>query len=186
MFFVQQNAKPAELIIPVVDSYNRRLFFTGHNGINMIKPICTGPAKTAPYRFGQRFDILGVSLRNDCRNVDPAFCVELIYFTVNDVLYCINVEGDDRNSATISLTGVERMSTIRLYSDHIHTANMFPFNGGPQPEMEGGFISFAIRGSIDVDTGVTAFDGEVLVNNLNSDVKIELKGYTLKAFYAEV
>lgn len=185
MYFVQKNAVPAERIIPVVDIHNKDLFFTQHGGDTVLKTICTGPKLTAPYKFGKQFDIKALALpTKHSKSIDPAMAIELVYFTVNDVLYCINVEGDDRNLASFDLYG-DKVGRIRHYTDHMHTSAMLPYLGGDDQELEAGYISFAILGSVDLNTGLVLFEGEPLVNQLSTDVKIELKGYTLKAFYAK-
>lgn len=184
MYFVQKNVRPAERIIPVVDLHNKDLFFTSHLASTILRTICTGPKLTAPYKFGKQFDILALALPTEhSKSIDPAMAVELIYFTVNDVLYCINVEGDDRNLVSYDLSG-DMVGRIRHYTDHMHTSVMLPYLGGDQ-ELEAGYISFAIMGSVDLNTGLVLFEGEPLVNQLGPEVNIELKGYTLKAFYAK-
>lgn len=185
MYFVQKNPVPTEQIIPVVDLHNKDLFFTNHLANTVLRTICTGPKLTAPYKFGKQFDILALALpTKHSRSIDPAMAIELVYFTINDVLYCINIEGDDRNYVTYNDPNTKR-GWIKLYSEHMHTSRLLPYLAEPHQDLEAGYLSFAILGDVDLETGMIEIKGEVLVNQLSTDVKIELKGYTLKAFYAK-
>lgn len=185
MHFVQKNTAPLERIIPVVDVHNKDLFFTSHLEDTVLRTICTGPKLTAPYKFGKQFDILALSLpTKHSKSIAPVMGIELVYFTVNDVLYCINIDGDYRNLVTFNL-GDNPVGWIKLYTDHMHSNEMQPYMGGIHQDLDPGYISFGIHGNVNIETGLVLFDGEVLVNQLDPEVKIELKGYTLRAFYAK-
>lgn len=185
MYFVQKNPVLIERIIPVVDTHNKDLFFIKHNDTLIANNICTSAVLTAPYKFDKSINLLDAALpRLPVRSIDPAIAVELIYFTINGVLYCINIEGDDRNYVTYSDPKTER-GWIKHYSEHMHTSRLLPYLAEPHQDLEAGYLSFAILGDVDLETGMIEIKGETLVNQLSTDVKIELKGYTLKAFYAK-
>lgn len=184
MYFVRKNEKPAERVIPVVDVHNKDLFFIEHNGTLIAKNLCTSSLLTASYKFGKQIDLLATALPRPYKTLDSKIHLELVYFTVNGVLYCINVEDDDLIHNVPSPIDVN-VTAIQHYTNNIHTTQLVPYLDEVSDVRELGYIGFSLSGTIDLNTGLTLFTGEPLVNNLSYAVKVELKGHTLKAFYAE-
>ncbi|ABY62938.1 hypothetical protein ST201phi2-1p106 [Pseudomonas phage 201phi2-1] len=178
------NDVEPERIVPLVNASTMDNFYPGD--VARLVTYVDHVGLTAPLKFGKRFDLLGMAGEDDpFKVIDPAMCIETVYFKVNDVLYAGYAKGEKGNVTQAHLLGDTRRVTIDWTHEHVYMDSERPayFDGVDTSKIPVGVFQFNITGEVQISKGIVEFNATVIEQS--EGLNVELVGYDLLAYYSK-
>lgn len=201
-FVYQQPPKAPTPIIPIRNTDNPKLLTSfGERAVGNAVEGVIRTVITAPIKFDQRPDLLGISHHDDLLDydiikpdtgIDPACRVKEIYFSVGDELYAVNVESVAGNVAQADLLSDTRRVNFNFQTDVISiyegSRTYFGEDTAFKIDPADGHLATEffvhIQGEVQTSKGLVAFTAKV-VDLSGKPVTVTPLGYTLTAFYSK-